>query len=171
MYVRVRVRVRVWNSVYLRALLCSFKTPFLYLTHGLHPLLLCWRFLSVSRLKTKLFECFKHSRGADHVDGLNTSSAESANAFTQSLKATISKFVSLARATLYTETMMLWFNIDRALYFEKNHEYAFAAAAHNRWLKPVQRAQPLSCWSFPTLWIWHTCYTWEYTVAPRYTRQ
>ena len=75
---------------------------------------------------------FKHLRGADQQDGLNTSSAESANAFTQSLKATISKFGSLARATLYTETMMLWFNIDRALFFEENHTYAYAAAARNR---------------------------------------
>ena len=77
--------------------------------------------------KHKCAAVFKHHRGPNFVDGLNTSYAESANAYTQSLKATVAKWGTLARATLYTEFFMMVYNLGRERFFNDNHSFATAA--------------------------------------------
>ena len=61
------------------------------------------------------------------MDGLNTSYAESANAYTQSLKATVAKWGTLGRATLCTEFFMMVYNLGREQFFHENHRFATAA--------------------------------------------
>ena len=69
--------------------------------------------------KHKCAAAFKHHRGPNFVDGLNTSYAESANAYTQSLKATVAKWGTLGRATLYTEFFMMVYNLGREQFSTK----------------------------------------------------